>query len=127
MNTANGETRQSKAIFPNTWNANETLFGGEALKWMDEVAYITATRYTRQKMFTVKIEEIQFKKPAYKVSFVEVIGKVVEVSAVKLKVLVEMFVEDMYSDESGIKAVEGIFVFAALGENRRPQRVRIKE
>lgn len=44
------ETRQFKAIFPNTLNANETLFGGQAMKWMDEVAYITATRFTRQKM-----------------------------------------------------------------------------
>ena len=35
------ETRQFKAIFPNTLNANETLFGGQAMKWMDEVAYIT--------------------------------------------------------------------------------------
>ena len=47
----NSITRQFKAIFPNTLNANETLFGGEAMKWMDEVAYITATRFTRQRMF----------------------------------------------------------------------------
>ena len=30
------ETRQFKAIFPNTLNANETLFGGQAKQWMDE-------------------------------------------------------------------------------------------
>ena len=54
------ETRQFKAIFPNTLNANETLFGGQAMKWMDEVAYITATRFTRQKMFTVNTENIYF-------------------------------------------------------------------
>ena len=121
------ETRQCKTIFPSTWNANETLFGGEALKQMDEVAFITATRFTRQKMFTVKISEIVFKKPAYKVSFVEVIGKVVAVSASKIKVKVEIFVEDMYAEESAEMAVEGHFIFAALNEKRKPQRIQCRE
>ncbi|MBK7097734.1 MAG: acyl-CoA thioesterase [Sphingobacteriales bacterium] len=125
--TTSIETRQCKTIFPNTWNANETLFGGEALKWMDEVAFITATRFTRQKMFTVKISEILFKKPAYKVSFVEVIGKVVAVSSSRIKVRVEIFVEDMYAEESVEKAVEGHFVFAALDEKRKPQRIQFRE
>jgi acyl-CoA hydrolase len=121
------ETRQCKTIFPGTWNANETLFGGEALKWMDEVAFITATRFTRQTMFTVKISDIVFKKPAYKVSFVEVIGKVAEVSSSRIKVTVEIFVEDMYSEESAEKAVEGHFFFAALDEKRKPQRIQFRE
>lgn len=54
------ETRQFKAIFPDSLNANGTLFGGQAMKWMDEVAYITATRFTRQRMFTVNTENIYF-------------------------------------------------------------------
>nr|HMQ43287.1 acyl-CoA thioesterase [Mariniflexile sp.] len=41
------ETRQFKMVFPNTLNDHETIFGGTAMKWMDEVAYITATRFAR--------------------------------------------------------------------------------
>lgn len=37
-------------IFPEAANDNNTLFGGLAIKWIDEVAYITATRYTKKQM-----------------------------------------------------------------------------
>ena len=36
-------THTVKAIFPNTTNHYDTLFGGTALMWMDEVALITET------------------------------------------------------------------------------------
>ncbi len=43
------ETRMIKAVFPNTTNHYDTLFGGTALLWMDETACITTTRFSRQK------------------------------------------------------------------------------
>jgi acyl-CoA hydrolase len=42
------ETRIFKAVFPNTTNHYDTLFGGTAMHLMDEVAFITATRFTRK-------------------------------------------------------------------------------
>jgi acyl-CoA hydrolase len=116
------ETRQFKAIFPNTLNANDTLFGGQAMQWMDEVAYITATRFTRQRMFTVNTENIKFLKAVNPDSIVEVIGRVEKAEAVKLKVRVEIFVEEMYG-QGRDKAIEGVFVFASLDENNRPKRI----
>ena len=41
------ETRVCKAVFPNTTNHYDTLFGGTALQWMDEVAFICATNLTK--------------------------------------------------------------------------------
>ena len=70
------ETHLFKAIFPNSLNANDTLFGGLAMKWMDEVAYITATRFTRQSMFTVNTENIKFLKAVCPNSIVEIVGKI---------------------------------------------------
>lgn len=119
------ETRQFKAIFPNTLNANETLFGGQAMQWMDEVAYITATRFTRQRMFTIHTEKIKFLKAVHPDSIVEVIGRVVKAEAIKLSVQVEIYVEQMYGHER-YKAIDGIFVFASLDENKRPQRIVCK-
>lgn len=116
------ETRQFKAIFPNTLNANDTLFGGQALNWMDEVAYITATRFTRRRMFTVNIEHIKFHKPIEPDTIIEIIGRVEDPGAVRLIVKVEVFAEEMYGRGRG-KAIEGIFVFASLDENKRPRRI----
>ncbi len=116
------ETRQFKAIFPSTLNANETLFGGQAMQWMDEVAYITATRFTRQRMFTVNTENIRFLKTISPGSFAEVVGRVEKAGSVKLIVQVEIFVEEMYGEKRE-KAVEGVFVFAALDYENRPRRI----
>ena len=41
------ETRIFKAVFPNTTNHYDTLFGGTAMALMDEVAFIAATRFAR--------------------------------------------------------------------------------
>jgi len=117
------ETRQFKAIFPNTLNANDTLFGGEAMKWMDEVAYITATRFTRQKMVTINTENIKFLKPVHPNSIVEIVGTVQKVNSIKLQVKVEIFSEEMYG-EIREKVIEGVFVFASLNEKNRPKRIR---
>lgn len=116
------ETRQFKAIFPSTLNANNTLFGGMALQWMDEVAYITATRFTRQRMFTVNTENINFKKTIKPNSIVEIIGRVEKADAVRLRVIVEIYAEEMYGYERS-KALEGIFVFASMDESEKVKRI----
>ena len=115
-------TRQFKAIFPETLNANGTLFGGEAMRWMDEVAYITATRFTKQRMFTVSTDKVKFLRAVTPGYIAEVVGRVEKAEGVKLTVKLEIFMEDMYSMDRE-KAIEATFVFAMLDENRRPKRI----
>ena len=116
------ETRQCKAVFPSTLNANGTLFGGQAMQWMDEVAYITATRFTHQKMYTISTENTKFFKTVEPDSVIEIIGRVEETGAVRLKVRVEIYSEKMYG-EGREKVIESVFVFAALDDNKRPKRI----
>ncbi len=118
----NCETRQFKVVFPNTLNTNDTLFGGEAMKWMDEVAFITATRFTKQKVCTVNTERINFLKTIYPNSIVEVVGQVISFDLVRLTIKVEVFAERMYSNENH-KCIEGNFVFAAIDSKNRPIRL----
>lgn len=47
------QTSIFKAVFPNTTNQYDTLFGGTALHLMNEVAFICATRFFRKKVVTV--------------------------------------------------------------------------
>lgn len=44
---AQSETRVFKGGFPNTTNHYDTLFEGTVMSMMDEVAFITATRFSR--------------------------------------------------------------------------------
>ncbi|PZR19284.1 MAG: acyl-CoA thioesterase [Flavobacterium psychrophilum] len=113
------QTHIFKAIFPNTTNHYDTLFGGMAMHLMDEVAFITATRFSRQRMVTVSSDRIDFKKPIPAGTFAELIGKVTHIGNTSLKVHVEIYVENMYSDTRE-KAITGDFTFVAINENKEP-------
>jgi acyl-CoA hydrolase len=116
------ETHIFKAVFPNTTNHYDTLFGGTAMQLMDEVAFITATRFSRQRMVTVSSDRIDFTKPIPAGTFAEFIGKVSKVGNTSLKVHVEIYVEKMYSLDRE-KAISGDFTFVALDENKKPVSV----
>lgn len=116
------ETRIFKAVFPNTTNHYDTLFGGTAMQLMDEVAFIAATRFSRQRMVTVSSDKIDFKKPIPAGTIVELIGKVTYLGSTSLKIRVEIFIEQMYSDERE-KAVTGEFTFVAIDEQKQPVKI----
>lgn len=116
------ETTIFKAVFPNTTNHYDTLFGGTAMQLMDEVAFIAATRFSRQRMVTVSSDRIDFKKPIPAGTIAELIGKVTYIGNTSLKVRVEIFIEQMYSDLRE-KAVSGEFTFVAIDENKVPVKV----
>lgn len=116
------ETRIFKAVFPNTTNHYDTLFGGTAMQLMDEAAFITATRFSRQRMVTVSSDRIDFKKPIPAGTIVELVGKVSYTGNTSLKVRVDIFIEEMYSDERE-KAVSGEFTFVAIDENKKPIKI----
>lgn len=112
-----------KAVFPNTTNHYDTLFGGTAMQLMDETAFIAATRYSRQQMVTVSSDKIDFKKPIPAGTIVELVGYVTKVGNTSLKVRVDIFVEEMYTDHRE-KAVSGEFTFVAIDENKHPIRIK---
>ena len=116
------ETHVFKAVFPNTTNHYDTLFGGTAMKLMDEVAFLTATRFTRMVVVTISSEQIDFKKPIPHGSIIELIGRVIHIGNTSLKVSVEIFIEQMYSNERE-KAISGLFTFVALNNNKIPTSI----
>lgn len=116
------ETRQFKVIIPGVLNAHNTLFGGIAMQWMDEVAYITATRFTRQKVVTVSSDKINFRHAVPYGCIVEIIGKVIEIGLVKIEVKVEIYLEQMFA-EGRKKVIEGKFTFAAIDDNNKPVKI----
>jgi len=116
------ETRHVKVVFKNTTNDHNTLFGGTAMQWMDEVAYITATRFCRKKVVTISAGNINFEKPIPFGTIVELVGKVGIVGKLKLEICVEIFVEEKYNHKKD-KAVHGSFYFAAIDANSKPVKL----
>ncbi len=107
-----------RAIFPNSTNHYDTLFGGNALKWMDEVAFISATRFGRKKFVTVSSDRVDFNTPIPSGHFVELVGEVTKVGKSSLVVEVGIYLEDMYQDGKDL-AVKGSFTLVAIDDNRK--------
>ncbi len=118
----NSETRIFKAVFPNTTNHYDTLFGGTAMQLMDEVAFITATRFTRKICVTVSSDKIDFKQPIPSGTIIELVGRVSKIGNTSLDVKVEIFIEEMYNN-TRTKAITGNFTFVALDENKKPTKI----
>jgi len=112
------ETRIFKAVFPNTTNHYDTLFGGTALHMMDEASFICATRFSRKKVVTVSTERIDFSTPIPQGTIVELVARVDKVGRSSCVVRVDIFMEDMYSYQRD-KAVTGFFTFVAIDDNKK--------
>lgn len=93
---------------------------------MDEVAYITAIRFSKKKMVTVAAEKIQFLFPIEAGAIVEVVGKVEKVGSVKIMIQVEILAQDMIT---GIitTATRAMFTFATVDEANRPIPIELKK
>ena len=113
------ETRIFKAVFPNTTNHYDTLFGGTALHMMDEASFICATRFSRKKVVTVSTDKIDFSTPIPQGTIVELVARVDKIGRSSCVVKTEIFMEDMYSDERS-KVVTGFFTFVAVDDDKRP-------
>lgn len=116
------ETRVFKAVFPNTVNHYDTLFGGTAMHMMDEVAFIAATRFSRQRMVTVSSDKIDFTVPIPAGTIVELVAHIVHLGTTSMKVQVDIYIEQMYA-EGREKAISGTFTLVAIDENKKPTKI----
>ncbi len=117
-------TRVTKVVFPGTTNSQNTLFGGTAMQWMDEVAYIAATRFSRQTMVTVCMDRVEFQVPIPEGTIVELVATVSRVGNTSLGVIVDVFLEEMFA-ESRVRAIQGELTFVAVGDDGKPTRLSI--
>lgn len=113
------ETRVCTTVFPFLTNHHDTLFGGKAMAIMDEVSFMAATRFCRKRLVTVSSDRINFEKSIPSGSIIEAIARVDSVGNTSLKVKVEIYLEKMY-EEGRELAIQGMFTFVALDEDKKP-------
>ena len=116
------EARMTEIVFPDHSNHLGTLFGGQALAWMDKAAFIAASRHARRTVVTARSERVDFSAPVPTGSIVELIARVVEVGRTSMQVEVELHCEDLHSGSSRL-ATRGRFRMVALDPAGRPAAV----
>jgi acyl-CoA hydrolase len=109
-------------IFPANANHYDTLFGGQVMAWMDQAAFICATRWCRRKVVTAHSSAIDFHQAVPVGTIVELVARLVSVGRTSMNVHVELWVEPMDRNER-LLACKGDFVLVAVDEHNRPTSV----
>ena len=112
------EARLWEIVFPDHANHLGTLFGGQALAWMDKAAFIAATRFARRTVVTARSEQVDFRVPVRQGQLVELVARVGEVGRSSMQVDVELYTEDPHAGTRHL-CTSGRFVMIALDANGR--------
>ena len=106
-------------VFPDHTNHLGTLFGGQALAWMDMAAFIVASRHARSTVVTARSEQVDFSHPIHEGDLVEVVARVGKVGRSSMNVDVEVITENLLTGERKL-CTRGHFVMIALDPLGRP-------
>jgi acyl-CoA hydrolase len=115
-------TRLSEIVFPNHCNHLGTLFGGQALAWMDKAAYLVAVRHAGGVVVTVCSERVEFKRPVK-------LGDVVDIDASirhcgRSSITVDVTLWRVQGSQREL-ATQGSFVMVAVDEHGKAREVRV--
>lgn len=92
---ADSFTEQQYLVRPSHINHYGRLFGGELLKWIDELAGIVAMRHSQAKVTTAAIDNLQFVAPAYLGDMIVLQGRVTSVGRSSMEIRVDTYRESI--------------------------------
>ena len=113
----------TQIVFPSHVNHYGTLHGGYALQWMDQAAWICATRYAHKTMVTIASDRVEFKKEVHEGAIVLLKAHITRIGRTSVTVAVEMQAELPLTGERFL-ATQGQFVMVALDDAGRPTPVK---
>jgi acyl-CoA hydrolase len=116
------EARLLEMVFPDHTNHLGTLFGGQALAWMDKAAFIATSRHARRTVVMARSEQVDFKLPIRQGQLVETVARVVVIGRSSIQVEVELVAEDLPGGEREL-CTRGRFTMIALDARGRPAPV----
>lgn len=91
-------TEQQYLICPAHINHYGRLFGGQLLKWIDELAGIVAIRHCGATVTTAAIDNLQFQAPAYAGDMIVLRGMVTYVGNTSMEIRVDTYREALNGD-----------------------------
>ncbi|MDD2197972.1 MAG: acyl-CoA thioesterase [Bacteroidales bacterium] len=114
------DTIMTRIVLPEYTNQYKNLFGGQALKWMDEIAFISVLREFKKDFVTVKVNSVSFLRPVLQGEVVEFKAGIISKGNVKVEVSVQGFT---FVDGSEELAIDGVFTLAPVNASMRPTRL----
>lgn len=115
-----------KLIKPENLNANNTLFGGSLLRWIDEEAGIyTMTKLRTQKVVTKYISEINFVSSAKQGDVIEIGMEFVSIG--RSSITMRCLVRNLFSQKTIISIDKIVFVQVDNNEDAVPHNLTLED
>jgi acyl-CoA hydrolase len=106
-------------VLPNQTNYYRTMFGGDAMAFMDKAAAIAALRFGRQPIVTGSSEQIDFRHPVHEGEIIEARARVIYAGRSSLVVRVHVYGEHALKGDRRLCTV-GYFSLVAIGPDGTP-------
>ena len=113
-----GELALKITALPRDCNSFGDIYGGWLVAQMDAADTSIAARIARGRVATVAIDRMGFMVPVPVGAQLAFHGEVLDISRSSIKILVEVWSEDLAHDESR-KVTEATFVFVAIDDRGR--------
>lgn len=109
-------------IQPPQTNVHGTVFGGQVMAWMDEVAAISALRFCQKPCVTVSVDRVQFTKPIKMGHILIMKARVNYTGKTSMEVGVRICSENPITGDKQ-HCLTGYLTFVAVDKKGRPTRV----
>ena len=109
-------------VQPNHANIVDTAHGGNVVKWMDEAGAMAAMRFAGQTCVTVRMNQVDFKRPIRTGDTALIEAYVYEAGRTSVRVRIRAFREDIRTGEREPTS-ESYFIYVAIDEDRTPTPV----
>ncbi|RQG94113.1 acyl-CoA thioesterase [Natrarchaeobius chitinivorans] len=109
-------------VQPNHANNNNTLHGGNLMKWLDEVSAMSAMRFAGETCVTARVNELDFERPIGIGDTALVEAYVYDAGRTSVDVALRAWREEPRTGETE-KTTESSFTFVAIDEDGKPRSV----
>ncbi|WP_293033429.1 acyl-CoA thioesterase [Natronococcus sp.] len=109
-------------VQPNHANNNNTLHGGNLMKWLDEIGAMSAMRFAGETCVTARVNELDFERPIRIGDIALVEAYVYDAGRSSVHVALRAWREEPRTGEAE-KTTESSFTFVAIDGDGKPQPV----
>lgn len=115
-------TVKTSHVLPSDTNGHGTLFGGQLMAHIDDVAAISATRHARKLVVTASIDSVDFLYPVKEGDTICLEALVTWTHNTSMEVFVKAVTENLISGERKVCATAYV-TMVAIDENNQPTTV----
>ncbi|MFC7371454.1 acyl-CoA thioesterase [Fictibacillus iocasae] len=112
-------TIQTRLVIPPDTNHIDTIFGGQVLSFIDEIAAITAMRHSNSVVVTASIDSVNFVGSAKVGDILILQAFVASTGRTSMEVYVEVFSENLLKKEKKLTTTS-ILTMVAVDEDGKP-------